>query len=251
MALSLDELRARSTALGESLADDEALAVNAAILELVPADAVATNRLGAGLIALGRAKDAIEVYTDGLEAHPDNAIMRDRLKQAQHAAALAHETAASGRPRTRRATRTGWIKSIYQSDWTVEPGEETWINDAGQHNAKGERMYRADGVAWGEPSWRIGDPVGLYFGGTYKVPILVEVAGPPSFDPALVARESGSAEEGERWPWVTPIRGIAALALGDAPTLSDLGIEHNRMQQRARLMLDDDERKRLLQLLGG
>jgi hypothetical protein len=114
--------------------------------------------------------------------------------------------------------------------------------------SNGERMYRADGLAWGEPSWQVGDQIGLYFGGTYKVPILVEVAGPPRFDPEFVRRESGSAEDGERWPWVTPIRGISAVPLADAPTLAAVGVETASMQQRARLLLDDDQRDRLISL---
>jgi hypothetical protein len=250
MASDLEDLRARSKALDERLADDEALEVNAAILALVPADPVATNRLGAGLIAVGRAKDAIDVYAAGLETHPKNEIMRGRLTQAQHAAML-DKAAASGKQRTRRSATTGWIKSIYGDDtWTVAPGEETWISDAGQLDADGNRMYRNDGVAWGEPSWNPGDPVGLYFGGTYKVPVLVAVAGAPYFDPPFVARERNSPERGERWPWVTPVRGIAAVPLADAPTLSDLGIDHGSMQQRARLMLDDARRTRLLAAFG-
>src|SRR3954454_10664725 len=97
MARSLDDLRARSDALASNLDDAEALEVNAAILRVEPGDAVATNRLGAGLIAGGRSAEAVGVFEAGLEAHPANAIMRDRLKQARHAAALPPPKAASAR----------------------------------------------------------------------------------------------------------------------------------------------------------
>jgi hypothetical protein len=40
------------------------------------------------------------------------------------------------------------------------------------------------------------------------------------------------------------------MPLADAPTLSDLGIDHGSMQQRARLMLDDARRTRLLAAFG-
>jgi hypothetical protein len=156
----------------------------------------------------------------------------------------------------RAGVPTAWLKSIHYDeaenpDWTIQPGEETWISDAGQHDPAGNRMYRADDTPWGEPSWQVGDKVGLYFGGTYRVPVLVEVIGKPYFDEELVARESGNPEHGRRWPWVTPVRGISAVRLADAPTLEQLGIAHARMQQRARLALDDEERKKLLSLLGG
>jgi hypothetical protein len=250
MAGDVDALRARSKELDERLADDEALEVNAAILALVPADPVATNRLGAGLIAVGRAKDAIDVYGKGLESHPDNMIMRNRLTQAEHAAALDAKPAPRGGRSFRNAPPRAWIKSVYGTgDWLSDSDDDRWISDTGQHDAAGERMYRADGEAWGEPSWKVGEKVGLYFGGTYRVPVLVEVVGKPYFDEEFVARESGNPEHGRRWPWVTPVRKLCAVPLDDAPTLEDLGIERSSMQQRARLMLGDEQRDRLLKAL--
>ncbi len=254
MSRRLEDLRTRSDALADALASDEAVAVNADILGMEPTDVKAATRLGAGLLLLGRTKDALEVYERGLEAHPDNTMIRNRVAQARNAVRLGARVTASvprrGGTVAQRAP-AGWLKSIYhEPGWTVEPGEETWISDAGQVRADGARMYRSDGVPWGEPSWQVGDPVGLYFGGTFKVPILVEVAGPPRFDPEHVREQTGLAEDAERWPWVTPIRGIAAVPLEDAPTLADLRIETTSMQQRARLLLDDDKRDRLLGLFG-
>src|SRR3954470_19499504 len=191
MARSLDDLRARSDALASNLDDAEALEVNAAILALEPGDAVATNRLGAGLIAGGRPAEAVDVFEAGLEAHPGNAIMRDRLKQARHAAALPPPKPAAARG-GRRSVRTdgaptAWIKALRDDGngdgSTVRPDERTWVSDPGQIDEAGERVYRADGQPLGEPQWRVGDKVGLYFGGTYKVPVLVEVAELPRFDP--------------------------------------------------------------------
>jgi tetratricopeptide (TPR) repeat protein len=255
MAADLDDLRSRSDALGDRLEDDGALEVNAEILALAPGDAKATLRLGAGLMARGRVKDALEVYEKGAEANPRNTMIAGRVKQARNAVGLADKApprAAAGKRGVRSSGVTGWLKAMYHEDgWTVEPGQTTWISDPGQIDAGGERMIRADGVPWGEPSWSIGDPVGLYFSGTKKVPLLVRVAERPRFDPAFVEQETGSAEDAQRWPWVTPVKGIAALPLDKAPTLEQLGIAHARMQQRARLVLDGEERKRLLSLLGG
>ena len=252
MAGDLDALRARSDELADRLEDDAALEANAQLLTLVPGDAKATLRLGAGLLAVGRIKDALDVYERGQEANRDNTMIANRVKQARHAAALGVKTAPSKRKgRKQKATPTAWLKSVYNDeDPDYEAGEETWISDAGQHDDEGERLYRTDGVAWGEPSWKVGDDVGLYFGGTYRVPVLAEVAELPRFDPAFVARERRSVEYGERWPWVTPVRIVNAVRLRDAPSLETLGIERSSMQQRARLVLDDEQRKRLLEALG-
>jgi hypothetical protein len=254
MAGDLNALRARSDELAGRLEDDDALEVNAEILAAAPGDAKATLRLGAGLMAVGRVKDALDVYDKGAQANPRNGMIDNRVKQARHAVALADKAPprrAGGRRGVRSIGVTGWLKAMYYEDGrTVEPGKTTWISDPGQIDAEGRRMVRADGVPWGEPSWRVGDPVGLYFGGTKRVPVLVEVAGKPYFDEELVARETGNPEHGRRWPWVTPIKGIASVALDEAPTLEQIGIAHASMQQRARLVLDDDQRKRLLSLLG-
>src|SRR4051812_27689660 len=115
----LDELRLRSEALADALAADDAIAVNAAILELEPADVRATNRLGPCLMLLGRPKDALDVYETGLQVHPNNRIMRDRVVQARHAVAVASQAPASGRVAKRASKQrgaTGWIKSIYHED---------------------------------------------------------------------------------------------------------------------------------------
>src|SRR3954453_9613399 len=255
MAADLEDLRSRSDALGDRLEDDGAIEVNAAILALAPGDAKAAYRLPLYLMALSRVQGALEVYEKGAEANPGNTMIAGRVKQARNAVGLADKApprAAAGKRGVRSSGVTGWLKAMYYEDgWTVEPGETKWISDPGQIDGDGQRMIRADGVPWGEPSWSIGDPVGLYFGGTKKVPVLVRVAGKPYFDEEFVARESGKAEDGRRWPWVTPVKGIASLPLDKAPTLEQLGIAHARMQQRARLVLGDEERKRLLSLLGG
>jgi hypothetical protein len=50
-----------------------------------------------------------------------------------------------------------WLKAIHydeDEDWTVAPGEEVWISDAGRRK-NGKRVYRSDGQPWGEPSWEI------------------------------------------------------------------------------------------------
>jgi hypothetical protein len=106
-------------------------------------------------------------------------------------------------------------------------------------------------VPWGEPSWSVGDEIGLYFGGTLKVPVLVVVTSPPEFNPAFVQAESHGqeADAGERWPWVTHVRGLRSVPLPLAPTLDDLGIGRELVQRRPRFMISADQHHTLVQAL--
>ena len=64
-----------------------------------------------------------------------------------------------------------WVKAIHHDEgWTVAPGELSSVSDAGIINRHGDRMYRDDGQPAGEPSWRVGDPIGLYFASTKRIP---------------------------------------------------------------------------------
>jgi hypothetical protein len=141
----------------------------------------------------------------------------------------------------------------YQDDgWTITPGQEMWISDIGRRDDRGERVYRADGVPWGEPSWKVGDEIGLYFGGTLKVPVLVEVIAPPEFNPSFVQADAHGREDdaGERWPWVTQVRGLRSVPLVRAPTLDELRIPPERVQRRARFTITADQHGLLVRALG-
>lgn len=144
---------------------------------------------------------------------------------------------------------TGWLKSLhYRHDgWTIQPGKRTWISDISRHDRDGHRVHRQDGTPWGKPSWKVGDQVGLYFGGTLRVPILVEVIAPPRFDPDFVQKynDGGEPDAGERWPWVTDVQGLLAVALAQAPTLNDIGVDHASVRQRSRLLLSPRQRHAL------
>ena len=88
----------------------------------------------------------------------------------------------------------------------------TWISDIGRFTlATVTRLYRRDGMPQGEPSWKVDDRAGLYLSGTLRVPILVEVIAPPRLDPDFVQKynDGGEPDAGERWPWVTEVRGRA------------------------------------------
>ena len=253
----LDGLRRRSEALAGEAGDD-ALKVNRAILALAPDDPVASNRLGIALINLHRYDEAVEVLAPAVDAHPDNPIAVKRLEEARRRQragppAPAPSRGGGGARPPRSDGPTHWIKAVHYHDdeWTIDPGEGTWISDIGRRDAGGRRVYREDGVPWGEPSWKVGEEVGLYFGGTLKVPVLVAVIAAPEFNPELVQAEAhgGEPDAGERWPWVTRVKGLRAVSLERAPSLDRLGIPHERVQRRPRFTITPDEHARLVEAL--
>jgi hypothetical protein len=143
-----------------------------------------------------------------------------------------------------------WIKSLHYRDggWTVAPGEESWISDPGRRDASGERVYRKDGEAAGQPSYRIGDEIGLYFGTTLKVPLVVEVIGSPEFAPDYVQNNSYGEEPdaGERWPWLTPVKGLLRTPMDEAPDIDYLDIRGPIMRQLPHFKLSPERYQKLL-----
>jgi hypothetical protein len=205
-------------------------------------------------VKLGLFDRADEVVQEALILHPDDDILTRRdadIARARRAAATEAKTAAS-RSLAERAPST-WIKSIHYDGggWTEPAGAEIWLSDPGQRDADGERHYTAAGEPWGRPSWRVGEEAGIYFGGTHRVPFLVEIIKPPEFNPSLVQAEDWAKPgDGERWPWVTWVRVLKSVAVEAAPTIDELGIDSASMYQRARLRTDPDIHHRLRTALG-
>lgn len=53
--------------------------------------------------------------------------------------------------------------------------------------------------------------------------------------------DGGEPDAGERWPWLTEVRGLLAVPLAQAPTLDDVGVDHDSMRQRSRKLLTADQ----------
>jgi hypothetical protein len=245
MTSSLEELLTRSAALGGRLSVGEALEINQAILEIDPENEIAATRLGIGLLSADRVQDAVPVLEAAVLAHPGNAFASRRLEQARRD--LVRPPVPERKRRGAAPPRGVWVKAMPHPDgWSVKPGELSWVNDAGIIDKEGHRVFREDGQAAGKPSWRVGDPVGLYSGETKRVSVLGEVAQAPAFDPVFVAVNSGSAKDGQRWPWVTMIRVLHCAPTDIGPTLEELAIAGRGMQLRTRKLLDDAQAKVLL-----
>lgn len=252
MADPIDDLRARAANLNPDELD-EAVAVNEAILRLQAGDLVATRRLALALIRLGELDRAEEVVQETLVQHPGDKILLNRAADiVSHRRWAAGESAkGKSRPVVAQVAST-WIKAVHYdgSGWAEGPGDEMWLSDPGQRDADGNRLLTAAGEPWGRPSWRVGEQAGVYFGGTQRVPVLVEIIALPAFDPAFVqAADWAKDDDGERWPWVTWVRVLKAVDVKDAPTLDQLGIATTSMQQRARLRTSPKIHGRLVQAL--
>jgi hypothetical protein len=76
-----------------------------------------------------------------------------------------------------------WIKAMYTYRF------ENWVNSSKK----------------GRPSFNVGDLLVIYVGGTNCCYAVVSVAGETRNDPAFLIANGRSAEEAERWPWVTPV----------------------------------------------
>ena len=78
-----EELRKRWTgvAVEQSLMGhwDQAVQTNLQILELIPSDIQARNRLGKAYFELARYEEAVEVFEQNLQQQPSNAIARKML----------------------------------------------------------------------------------------------------------------------------------------------------------------------------
>ena len=108
--------------------------------------------------------------------------------------------------------------------WTVHPGELTWVNDAGIIDKDGYRVYREDGQAAGKPSWHMGDAVGLSCECDSSRSRCSARSRTRRHSTGLLYAESGSAKDGQRWPWVTMIRVLQGAPADSGPTLDELEV---------------------------
>jgi hypothetical protein len=137
---------------------EDALAINAELIERNPKDAEAFNRLGRAHLALGRVNDALDAYRSALRADPANLIARRNLQRLD---LLAHRSgdetlaiATDPMPRTAvfiEEVGKTWVDELVNPAPPVElaevfPGEQLELR------VEGTRLlvYRKDGRRLGE-----------------------------------------------------------------------------------------------------
>jgi hypothetical protein len=172
-------------------------------------------------------------------------LLKKRGRSVDYEAQPGHQP-----PQSKRRVPQAWIKSQYyrHDGWAIAPGKEHWIGDPGEHDDDGNRIYRKDGVPAGEPRYKVGDTIGVYFGTTLKVPLIVEVIGPSRFDPKFAQEhnDGGEPDAGERWPWVTPVRGLHEVSLEKASDIDYLGIRGAIMWGRPHFRISPERYQKLL-----
>lgn len=131
MTSELEELLQRSDALGDRLGDEEAVEVNAAILDLHPGYPKITKRLGIGLLKNQRPAGAVAVLEAGLRHSPEDPIMLKRLAEAERRVERPTGRGAAHSSRKRsRAESAGWAD--FETDELIEtalagPGRDACV----------------------------------------------------------------------------------------------------------------------------
>lgn len=91
-----------------------------------------------------------------------------------------------------------------------------------------------DGRELVPPSYAVGDLVLVYAAGTFRCPAILRVTEPPHPLPST-AYDTG---------WSTRVEPVMGVEVDDAPSLKELGIPHEQIQQRPRLRLDTHQMDR-------
>ncbi|MBA2520367.1 MAG: tetratricopeptide repeat protein [Chloroflexia bacterium] len=104
---------------------DEAISLNQQLIERMPRDAEAHNRLGRAFLALGRHAEATDAYSDALRADPANLIARrnlQRLETIRHRGDPA--LAAAGTPAADAEAEVTPRRSVF-----IEEVGKTWVDE--------------------------------------------------------------------------------------------------------------------------
>lgn len=204
MTTELEDLLGRSDALAARLADEEALEVNAAILDLRPGDPKITNRLGIGLLNNQRSAEAVDVLEAGLRRRPDNPIMLSRLAEAQRGVdrGKAPETGRSSRKGGgSRAGSAGWTD--FEPDGLVEtalagPGRDACVRLCAASIRAAESIDRERTAVTPIKDGRRFRTIGGIFTGVGPLGATLTVAVPTSLRPVIRRTEEAGGHEGDR-----------------------------------------------------
>lgn len=204
MTTELADLLRRSDALASRLADEEALEVNAAILDLRPGDPKITNRLGIGLLKNQESGQAVDVLEAGLRQHPDNPIMLSRLAEARRGvergeprSTVRSSRNSSGRP----AGAAGWID--FAPAELVErtlagAGRDACVRLCAASIRAAEDIDRDRAAVTPIKSGRRFRTIGGIFTGVGPLYDTLTVAVPTSMRPLMRRAEEAGGHEGDR-----------------------------------------------------
>jgi hypothetical protein len=199
----LEKLLSRSDALGSLLGDEEALEVNAAILDLRPGDPKITNRLGIGLLNNQRPAEAVDVLEAGLRQHPGNSIMRSRLAEAMRGVEKgdAENTRSSRKGVGGSAGSAGWTD--FEPDDLVEtalagPGRDACVRLCAASIRASENIDRDRTAVTPIKDGRRFRTIGGIFTGVGPLDDTLTVAVPTSMRSVIRRTEAAGGHEGDR-----------------------------------------------------
>jgi hypothetical protein len=198
----------------------------------------------AGVLFDGWWKEAVPV-TNAEIATAQKRLLKKRGRSVDYEAQPGHQP-----PQPERPVPQAWIKSLHYRDgkWTIAPGQKSWISDPGKRDSQGKRIYRKDKQEAGRPGYKVGDRLCLYFATVMKIPLIVEVTKEPEFAPAYVQKynDGDEPDAGERWPWLTRVKGLRRVSLYKAPDIDYLGIRGPIAWGQPHFKLSPEEYQKLL-----
>ena len=100
------------------------------------------------------------------------------------------------------------------------------------------------------PRYEVGDRLVIYVTGIGKCPAILEVTGEPRWDPERVDRDDRPGE-GDQWGVVTPVGGISAVRLDDAPALELLGMTRGALRRKGHVRLEEWQYREAERLIAG
>lgn len=139
---------------------------------------------------------------------------------------MAHDRAGTG--------HWGWIKSVGSAE---EPLRRDW-------RVEDEHLLKYCWFSKHPRSLRAGDVFVYYAPRWGAFPALMELVSDDVSDDS-----GGHPVNGQRWRWRMDVRPLVTLALGDAPTLADAGIDPLRVRRQSHIVLTTQEFARIRDLI--
>lgn len=132
--------------------------------------------------------------------------------------------------------------------------ERYWISDSpGRKSSrwkKRTRPRRGKTYPIFGPRYEVGDRLVIYITGLGVCPAVVEVTGPPRWDPGWVDEKSGK-KEGDTWGVVTPVEGLWTKSLSAAPAVERIGVAKSRLERKGHIRLTEEEYQEAERLIRG
>jgi hypothetical protein len=139
--------------------------------------------------------------------------------------------------------KIGYFNSAQEADsnyWL----KRDWVNDSPGRlsgwwrsfaKPKKGQVYPTHG-----PQYAVGDRLVVYITDFGVCPAILEVVGEPHWDPDWVDARTKDGD-GDDWAVVTPVKGLWAMKVSDAPPIEKIGVAKARVQEKGHVTLTTAE----------